>query len=94
MRRFTVARSPPSVLLAGPAAVSLAAGVDVGVVRPNPRIILILANLFIGFSELPKFRIWSTRAGFEAEPVAAVATGVFSLLSSANRTFLDELPAL
>ena len=39
-------------------------GVEVGVTRPKPLIIPMPAILFIGLSEVPRFRIDSTRAGF------------------------------
>jgi hypothetical protein len=41
-----------------------ATGVEVGVVRPKPRIMPIPAILFIGLREFPRFRIDSTIAGF------------------------------
>lgn len=43
----------------------LDAGLVVGAARPNPRIIPIPAILFMGFKELPRFRIDSTIAGFD-----------------------------
>ena len=71
-----MARSPPSVALPAAAGASFpAVGVGDGVGRPNPRIMLMPPeSRLMGFRELPKFRIDSTRggalAGENADPAA------------------------
>ena len=68
-----MARSPPSLL----AAVCCCGVGGVGEGRPNPRIMLMPGRRFIGLSELPKFRLDSTKGGaWAAAPARALPPGV------------------